>query len=225
VELRNLPLLMLGNSGARVEAHSGGLFGLDNSGAGAFALVTNPVSWQGQALGAGDVMIGSATAGQYIHWDASETRLTVAGDILIQDPIGWNDVLNKPAGAARLGTGTPSSTGLWLTGTRLGYWNASVNDWQAVIQSDGVTRFGRNVSGSTAMTWDPSTGRLRFFGGGASLPRMELRADGALHIGIHSSDPERGRVRVSESGRHLVSGRPQCVLGRGYGVGNYLGIY
>ena len=154
-------------------------------------------------------MIGSATAGQYIHWDASETRLTVAGDILIQDPvIGWNDVLNKPAGAARLGTGTPSSTGLWLTGTRLGYWNASVNDWQAVIQSDGVTRFGRNVSGSTAMTWDPSTGRLRFFGGGASLPRMELRADGALHIGIHSSDPGvDGRVFLNQDGISFQDGR------------------
>jgi hypothetical protein len=209
VEMRNLPLLMLGNSGARVEAHSGGLFGLDNSGAGAFALVTNPVSWQGQALDAGDVMIGSATAGQYIHWDASETRLTVAGDILIQNPvIDWNDVLNKPAGAARLGTGTPSSTGLWLTATRLGYWNASVNDWQAVIQSDGVTRFGRNVSGSTAMTWDPSTGRLRFFGGGASLPRMELRADGALHIGIHSSDPSvDGRVFLNQDGISFQDGR------------------
>ena len=280
VEMRNLPLLMLGNSGARVEAHSGGLFGLDNSGAGAFALATNPVSWQGQALGAGDVMlggagqyvhwdasearltvagdiliheqggifglddggagsfalvtgpvtwagqalgagdvmIGSATAGQYIHWDASETRLTVAGDILIQDPvIGWNDILNKPAGAARLGTGTPSSTGLWLTGTRLGYWNASVNDWQAVIQSDGVTRFGRNVSGSTAMTWDPSTGRLRFFGGGASLPRMELRADGALHIGIHSSDPSvDGYVFLNHDGISFQNGR-SAFWGAGYG--------
>ena len=286
VELRNLPLLMLGNSGARVEAHSGGLFGLDNSGAGSFALVTNPVSWQGQALGAGDVMlggadqyvhwdasearltvagdiliheqggifgrddggagsfalvtgpvtwagqalgagdvmIGSATAGQYIHWDASETRLTVAGDILIQDPvIGWNDILNKPAGAARLGTGTPSSTGLWLTGTRLGYWNASVNDWQAVIQSDGVTRFGRNVSGSTAMTWDPITGRLRFFGGGASLPRMELRADGALHIGIHSSDPGvDGYVFLNQDGISFQDGR-SAFWGAGTGSANISG--
>jgi hypothetical protein len=101
-----------------------------------------------------------------------------------------------------------SSTGLWLTATRLGYWNASVNDWQAVIQSDGVTRFGRNVSGSTAMTWDPSTGRLRFFGGGASLPRMELRADGALHIGIHSSDPSvDGRVFLNQDGISFQDGR------------------
>ena len=93
----------------------GGIFGLDNSGGRVIACAGDRIRSRGdqggQALGAGDVMIGSATAGQYIHWDASETRLTVAGDILIQTGHWLERRAQQTGGAARLGTGTPSSTG------------------------------------------------------------------------------------------------------------------
>ena len=212
VELRNLPLLMLGNSGARVEAHSGGLFGLDNFGAGRsrwrrISLVAGAGAGRGRRdagrCGAvralGRVRHGSpwratssstsraafsgwttAAPGRSRVWSPGghlgrtgvergrrddrqrdggavyplgrvETRLTVAGDILVQTRslAGTTYSTNRPV---RRGWHRHAVlTGLWLTGAD-GLLERVGERRRAVIQSDGVTRFGRNVSGSTAMT-------------------------------------------------------------------------
>ena len=155
----------------------------------------------------------SKDANNYLKWDG--TTFEVKGRVLVTDGgMGWGLVSSKPDGAGRLGTGTPATSGLWLTGTRMGYYDASVADWKAMIDNSGNTRFGRNASGSTAMLWDVSSGLLRFYAGGVSYPRMELRANGAVHIEV-TNPAQDGKVFLNTDGASFKPG-----AGIWWGVGN-----
>jgi len=142
-----------------VWADSEGLWMVDEDGEAAFAVSGTTKSWGGANLGAGDVFIGNLSQGHYLHWDDSEARLTVRGDLAIEGTVSvaWDDITNKPDGAGRLGTatqgGNPGSAGLWLTGYDMGYWNGS--SWPVYIRSNGTFYFSKD--GNNYVKYDGST--------------------------------------------------------------------
>lgn len=135
-----------------VWADAEGLWVVDTAGVPAMGVSGVSKSWGGVNMGPGDVMIGSATLGHYLHWDRNQGKLVVRGDVAITGTVSvaWQDVTNKPDGAGRLGTGTPAAAGLWLTGSRMGYYNGAA--WTAYFDNTGLFQFG--VDGGANLRWD-----------------------------------------------------------------------
>ena len=161
-------LLLTGPGRGKVEGHAGGLFGWDGASQPCWGFCTEDgVSFGGATLNAGDVMIGDPAGGNYLQWDASAGTLTVRGDVAVTGSVSvaWSEITNKPDGARRLGTGTPGSAGLWLTGSYMGYYNGS--SWPVYIANNGRFRFSADAN--NYVKWDGSTfevkGRIVITGG------------------------------------------------------------
>ncbi len=129
-----------------VWADADGLWAVDETGAAMFAVSGTTKSWGGASLGAGDVFVGNVAQNQYLHWDDSAGKLTVRGDVAVSGTVSvaWQDITNPPAGAGRLGTGTPGAKGLWLTGSHVGYYNGS--SWPVDIGNDGTFYFSKDAN-------------------------------------------------------------------------------
>jgi hypothetical protein len=174
-----------------VWADAEGLWGVDEAGDPMFAVSGTARSWGGANLGPGDVLIGNVSQGHYLHWDDSEGKLSVRGDVAVSGSVlvTWSEISDPPEGAARLGTGTaPGSAGLWLTGSRFGYFDGSA--WQTYIDNTGKFQFGPTDAGnllwtgtklqgrkSTTVQWetDATTGAIVAGGGKTCLDANGLR--------------------------------------------------
>lgn len=152
-----------------VWADAEGLWAVDETGDPTFAVAGTAKSWGGANLGPGDVFLGNVGQGHYLHWDDSAGKLVVRGDLAISGSVSvaWQDVSGKPDGAAQLGTGTaPGAAGLWLTGSRMGYFDGST--WPVYIANDGKFRFG---GGTDYVQWDGT--KLRIVGDGSGVTNIQ----------------------------------------------------
>lgn len=169
-----MSLLLTGAGRGRVQGNASGLFGSSATGAASFALATEPMSWGGGNLDAGDVLIGSVTANNYMQWDASAAALVIKGQITIQAgssgiaslsdagalatknavDLATGEVLNKSADNIAEGTTRKwaAESGADITGSHTAYDTARVSGTAAATVKDGATRAnaGLTVSGNVA---------------------------------------------------------------------------
>lgn len=90
----------------RVEITDEGIFVIDQESDPVFGVYCgdNPdgKAWGGLFLGTGDVLIGAATENNYAWWDASDKKLKLRGDILIESDIPWENISGAPSTLADL---------------------------------------------------------------------------------------------------------------------------
>ena len=120
----------------------------------------------------GNFHLDGTSGQQGLTWDAGTETLTIAGEITLLSNSDVDYTLvsgTKPPSDATKGAtwgtdltvpgrfsvdGTPSSTGLYMTATHLGYWDQTDTDWKAYIDNSG--NFGLAGDADNAVTWNGS---------------------------------------------------------------------
>ena len=194
--------------------------------AGQTAYNTGVGFWLGYTGGVYKLSIGNP-AGDHMYWDG--TNLTISGSASLVGTLPWSSITNdggKPANNATVGAawgvnltgipgtlGTPSSDGLYLTSTYLGFYKTGA--WNSYIDSSGNFRFSGDANSS--IDWNITTaGTLTVKGkivtgtgstiGGSYITNATITGDKLVNATITATQIANATITATQIANATITG-------------------